>query len=510
MMGKCKNVLLPLLLLVLHISGFFAAPSGHGEEAFIGVNIGTQISDMPSPTDVVSLLKDQQIRHVRLFNADQAMLKALANTGISVVVTIPNDLIIGIGESNATAAKWVSQNILTHIPSTRITAIAVGSNILATLPNAARVLVNAMNFTHSALVGARLDSQIKVSTPLSSDVILESFPPSRAHFNSSWLGVMDPLLKFLDSTGSYLMLNVYPYFAYVSSNGTIALDYALFRPLPPNKDAIDSSTFLHYTNVFDAMVDAAYFAMLNLSYSNIPVVVTESGWPSKGELSEPDATHDNANTYNSNLISRVLNGIGTPKRPGVAVSTYIYELYNEDKNPGLASQQNWGLFNRIGVAVYTLHLNGSWTMFQNDTKKPTFCVAKQSADAALVQSGLDWACGPGKVNCSPLTQGQPCYDPNGSTRLSSHASYAFDAYYHSQGMTDTECDFRGAATLTTTDPSHGSCLYPGSVGRNGSLTNGTSLVPSTNSTDSGCGSQYLHDSNALIISSLIVCFAFWL
>ncbi|KAL3510515.1 hypothetical protein ACH5RR_029916 [Cinchona calisaya] len=69
----------------------------------------------------------------------------------------------------------------------------------------------------------------------------------------------------------------------------------------------DRNTLLHYTNVFDAVVDAAYFAMSYLNFTNIPVIVTESGWPSKGGSSEPDTTLDNGNTYNSNLIRHVLN-----------------------------------------------------------------------------------------------------------------------------------------------------------------------------------------------------------
>lgn len=72
---------------------------------------------------------------------------------------------------------------------------------------------------------------------------------------------MIPLLKFLQSMGSFLMLNVYPYYDYMQSNHFIPPDSALFRPLPPNKEAVDANTILHYTNVFDAVVDAAYFAM---------------------------------------------------------------------------------------------------------------------------------------------------------------------------------------------------------------------------------------------------------
>lgn len=154
-------------------------------EPFIGVNIGTDLSDMPHPTQVVALLKAQQIRHVRLYDADQAMLLALAKTGIQVAVTVPNEEILAIGQSNSTAANWVSRNVVAHYPATNITAICVGSEVLTTLPNAAKVLVSAIKYIHSALVASNLDRQVKVSTPLSSSIILDSFPPSQAFFNRS-------------------------------------------------------------------------------------------------------------------------------------------------------------------------------------------------------------------------------------------------------------------------------------------------------------------------------------
>ncbi|KAG1330557.1 glucan endo-1,3-beta-glucosidase 3 [Cocos nucifera] len=396
---------------------------------------------MPSPTQVVALLKSQEIRHVRLYDADPAMLAALANTGIRVTVSVPNEQLLGVGQSNATAANWISRNVVAHVPAVNITAVAVGSEVLTALPNAAPLLVPALRYVHAALVAANLDRQIKVSTPHSSSIILDSFPPSQAFFNRTLEPVMVPMLKFLQSTGSYLMLNVYPYYDYMQSNGVIPLDYALFRPLPPNKEAVDANTLLHYTNVFDAVVDAAYFAMAYLNVTNVPVVVLESGWPHKGDPSEePDATSDNADTYNSNLIRHVLNSTGTPKHPGIAVPTYIYELYDEDQRPGTLSERNWGLFDANGVPVYTLHLTGSGVLLANDTTNQTYCIAKEGADAKLLQAALDWACGPGKVDCSVLMQGQPCYDPY---TVEAHATYAFNAYYHGMGMGSGTCYFNG-------------------------------------------------------------------
>ncbi|KAL4391962.1 hypothetical protein AHAS_Ahas03G0297500 [Arachis hypogaea] len=468
-------------------------------EAFIGVNIGTSLSDMPHPTQVVALLKSQQIHHVRLYDADQAMLIALAKTGIEVSVSVPNEELLAIAQSNSTAANWVYRNVVAHYPSTNITSICVGSEVLTTLPNVAKILVNALKYIHSALVASNLDRQIKVSTPLSSSMILDSFPPSQAFFNRSLNPILIPMLDFLQSTGSYLMLNIYPYYDYMESNGVIPLDYALFKPLPPNKEAIDSNTLVHYTNVFDAVVDAAYFAMSFLNFTNIPVVVTETGWPSKGDRNEPDATLDNANAYNSNLIKHVLNMTGTPKHPGIAISTYIYELYNEDTKAGPLSEKNWGLFDANGKPIYILHLTGSGAVLANDTTNQTYCVAKDDADPKMLQAGIDWACGPGKVDCSPLLQGQPCYEPD---NVVAHANYAFDTYYHLMGRSSEACNFNQMATISTSNPSHGSCVFPpGSLGKNGTFGNVTAA--SMNSTSLDSSANNVHRSLVLVIGVVV-------
>ena len=317
---------------------------------------------------------------------------------------------------------------------------------------------------------------------------------------------------------------MYPYYEYLQANGVIPLDYALFRPLPPNKEAVDANTLLHYNNVLDAVVDAAYFAMAAMNITNLPVIVAETGWPSKGDpTKEPDATADNAATYNSNLIKHVLSGNGTPKHPGIAVSAFIYELYNEDLKPGPVSERNWGLFQANGVPAYQLHLTGAGEMLANDTTNQTFCVARSGADEKMLQAALDWACGPGRVDCGVLLQGEQCYEPD---TVQAHATYAFNAYYRSMGMAPGTCYFNGVAAVTTTDPSekeyamascffprslirppffagHDSCLFVGG-GKNGTMVNGTIVAPATNSTDTGAAPLVLSLSGSFQLAGLLL------
>lgn len=429
------------------------------DEPYVGVNLGTDVSNFLSPTDLVAFLQLQQITHVRLYDADGDILRALARTKIRVIVSVPNNQLLGIGSSNATAAAWIRRNVAAYYPQTVIIAVAVGDEVLTTIPSSSPVLMPAIESLYSALVTARLHTRIKISTPHAASLVLDPFPPSQAFFNQSLNPVLSPLLQFLSRTQSPLMMNLYPYYVFMQNKGVVPLDNSLFKPLTPSKEMVDPNTLLHYTNVFDAMIDAVYFSLKNLNFTDIVVLVTETGWPSKGDSKEPYATTENADTYNSNLIKHVFDRSGTPLHPELTSSVYIYELFNEDLRSPPVSEANWGLFYGNSTPVYLLHVSGTGTFLANDTTNQTYCVAEDDVDSRTLQAALDWACGPGRSNCSEIQPGETCYQPN---NVKNHASYAFNNYYQKEGRAAGSCDFKGVATITTTDPSHGSCIYPGS------------------------------------------------
>ncbi|VVA97508.1 unnamed protein product [Arabis nemorensis] len=458
--------------------------------AFIGVNIGTDLTNMPSPSDIVTLLKSRQITHVRLYDANSHMLKAFANTSIEVMVGVTNEEILKIGRFPSAAALWVNKNVAAYIPSTNITAIAVGSEVLTATPHVAPILASALNNIHKALVASNLNFQVKVSSPMSMDIMPKPFPPSTSTFSPSWNTTVYQLLQFLKNTGSYFMLNAYPYYGYTTANGIFPLDYALFKQLSSVKQIVDPNTLLHYNSMFDAMVDAAYYSMEALNFSKIPVVVTETGWPSFGGSDEAAATVENAETFNNNLIKRVFNNSGPPSQPDMPINTYIYELYNEDKRSGPVSERNWGILFPNGTSVYPLSLSGgSESAALNGSL--LFCVAKADADDDKLQDGLNWACGQGRANCAAIQPGQPCFLPND---IKSHASFAYNDYYQKMKSAGGTCDFDGTAITTTRDPSYRTCAYTGSANANANATGGN-FTPAL-----GPVSPLGGNANALIIS----------
>ena len=115
------------------------------------------------------------------------------------------------------------------------------------------------------------------------------------------MGYMHEILNFHVQTGSKLYVNMYLFFFAYKGSKEIPLDYVLFEP---NKGFEDPITNLFYDNMLFA-IDSVYFEISMLGYNGITICVSETGWPSKGDVDEVGATLDNAAKYNGNLISMV-------------------------------------------------------------------------------------------------------------------------------------------------------------------------------------------------------------
>jgi len=142
---------------------------------------------------------------------------------------------------------------------------------------------------------------------------------------------------------------------HVCSCCRVSLDYALSDP--SHVGAVDPDTRLQYTSMLYAQVDAVTFAAARLGYGNVPVHVSETGWPSKGDANEVGATVENARQYNRNLLMRQISGEGTPLRPKLRLEVYLFALFNEDMKPGPTSERNYGLYQPDMSMVYNVGLN---------------------------------------------------------------------------------------------------------------------------------------------------------
>lgn len=446
----------------------------------VGINYGRKADNLPPASKVVQLIKSQGINKLKLYDADPAALHAFSGTDIKITIALPNEELSNVARRLSRAYAWVQKNVVAYVPGTQITAIAVGNEVFAASNDLTSYLVPAMKNIHMALVKYNLDGIIKVSSPLATSVLQNSFPPSAGLFKSDLVETtIKPMLDFLSQTGSSLMVNVYPFFAYEGDANDISLDYALFRP---NAGVRDSNTGLLYTNLFDAQLDAVFSAMSALGYKNLDIVVSETGWPSKGDEGETGANLDNAAAYNGNLVKHVLSNSGTPLMPKASLDTFIFALFNENQKPGPTSERNYGLFYPTEEHVYSIALtpaamnNQAPTSGNNSSSTPatsvqhhrssvttpvgaseTWCVANSKIDTSKLQAALDYACGEGAADCKQIQPGASCYNPN---TLEAHASYAFNSYYQKNSRKTGTCDFQGAAYVVTQPPSYGDCKFP--------------------------------------------------
>jgi len=329
------------IILIVCIAIFCCSILADG--AKIGVNYGMDGSDLPPADQVVTLMKNNNIGKMRIFQANRDALKAFANSGIDVIVGVGNNELQLISSNQDAANGWVNDNVRPLYPATNIKYIAVGNEVLSGTQYVS-YLVPAMRNIQTAIQNANLQNNIKVSTTHASDVN-NGFPPSKGVFKDEVKDTMKSLLQFLSDHGSPFLANIYPYFSYIGNRGSISLEYSLFKSTSTVVQDGDRS----YNNLFDALVDTFLSAIEALGYPNIPLIVTESGWPSGGA---DVATVDNARAYNNNLIRHVLSNAGTPKRPGTSIETYIFSLFNEDKKPGAETERHFGLFYPNQQSVY--------------------------------------------------------------------------------------------------------------------------------------------------------------
>ncbi|OAY61233.1 glucan endo-1,3-beta-glucosidase isoform X1 [Manihot esculenta] len=425
----------------------------------VGVNYGTVANNLPPPTQVASFLKTQTtIDRIKIFDANPDILRAFANTGILVTVTVGNGDIPSLAKLPA-AQAWIANNILPFHPKTIIKYIAVGNEILATSDKSLIAhTLPAMKALKSALELANV-TNIQVSTPHSLGILSSSEPPSTGRFRKGYdQRIFAPILDFHRKTKSPFMVNPYPYFGFRPET----LNYALFRP---NAGVFDPATGKNYTNMFDAQLDAVYSAMKRLGYEDVDIVVAETGWPSVGDPNQPGVSMENALSYNGNLVKHVNSRKGTPLMPNRTFETYIFSLFNENLKPGI-SEQNFGLFKPDLTPVYDVGVlrnaqakgptSGTRAVAPSSSPDRKWCVPRSDASDAALQKNIDYACSSG-INCRPIQAGGPCFDPN---TVRSHASYAMNAYYQSFGRQDFNCDFNHTGVVTTTDPSYEACSYP--------------------------------------------------
>ncbi|CAA6666398.1 unnamed protein product [Spirodela intermedia] len=298
-----------------------------------GINYGRIADNIPPPESVVTLLKASKIKNVRIYDADHSVLTAFKGSGLELDISISEDR----------AMSWLKENVQAFLPDTHIRELQ-------------EALLGACKNIYDALDKLQLTDLIQVSTAHSEAVFANSYPPSSCTFKEEVIQYIMPLLQFFFTSRiapSTSMLTLFWHTRAIQNILTLNMLY-LSRTL----EYMTQKTDLHYDNMFDAQIDAAYAALEALGFEKMEVRVSETGWASDGDKDEAGASVENARTYNYNLRKRLFKRKGTPLRPKMVVKAYVFALFNENLKPGPASERHYGLFKADGSIAYDIGFSG--------------------------------------------------------------------------------------------------------------------------------------------------------
>ncbi|CAK8542820.1 unnamed protein product [Lathyrus sativus] len=425
----------------------------------LGVNWGTQATHKLPPETVVQMLKDNGIQKVKLFDADDTTMSALAGTGIEVMVAIPNNQLADMNDYKR-AQQWVRKNVTRYNfdGGVKIKYVAVGNEpFLKSYNNSfLNITLPALQNIQNAINEAGLGDAVKATVPLNADVYespVDNPLPSAGVFRPDINGLMTQMVQFLNKNAAPFTVNIYPFLS-LYGNDDFPFNYAFF-------DGVDkpiNDNGIQYTNVFDANFDTLVSALKSVGFGDTPILVGEVGWPTEGDKS---ATTGNAIRFYNGLLSRLAANKGTPRRPGF-IEVYLFGLIDEDAKsiaPG-NFERHWGIFRYDGQPKFTMDLSG-----QNQNKlligaqnvkylDQSWCVFNPNAkDLSKLNDNIDYACTFG--DCTALGYGSSCnnLDANGN------ASYAFNMYYQVQNQDHQACNFQGLAKITTENISTPTCNF---------------------------------------------------
>ena len=312
----------------------------------IGVNYATgEMQDHIPNIQGIPLVRTWGVDKLKFFWRDTIQLKYAQDVGIrKVAIAIQNSELDTVA-SDPNKAFEILQPFQRF--DSLIEFIIVGNELDIQLSSK---LLPSMRNVQSSIES--LGMSAKVTTPFTMGLVgwTKITPPSDTVFEESWVPTLLPVLDFLKTTNSSFMVNIYPYLQWLNHKDLYDLDYALLRP---TNSYTDTNTGLTYDSLFDHEFDAIYYALKAEGYSDLPIVVGETGWPTAGR---EEATILNACIFTNRLIKSAT--AGTPARPNVLKQFYLFEAFDEKHKPGPDTERDYGIAFESGDPKYPIN----WTL----------------------------------------------------------------------------------------------------------------------------------------------------
>jgi len=336
-MAKPRISMAPLLLQCL-----LAASALLGADGVLGLNLALMQQANPiTPAHRLKALMGT-VDNIKLYDYNPAYLTALQHVGCKhVVVAVPNGEMQGVA-ANPTAASNILGTLAPYVAAGMQFTIAVGNEPLAPFYNGAFApyLVPALTAMETALKARGWETTVQLTVPFSYDFMAVSYPPENGVFTSSTIGTVTTVAEILANNSWPFFVNIYPYFAFVAEQ--VPQAYGLLE----TSDTIDG---IFYLNLLAAQVAALRAALLRvdatLNATTLPIVVSETGWPTAGG---PTANVALAAAYVNNAVAY------SSTQP-----LYLFEAFDELDKPGAAIEGHWGLLTEDGAMKYPIP--GLWS-----------------------------------------------------------------------------------------------------------------------------------------------------
>ncbi|GMN33409.1 hypothetical protein TIFTF001_004142 [Ficus carica] len=426
----------------------------------LGVNWGTMASHPLHPSIVVKLLKDNGIKKVKLFDADDWTVSSLAGSGIEVMVAIPNDQLNKFANSYNHAKDWVKENVTKHLRDNGgvdIRYVGVGNEPFLASYNGSFIKPTfpALKNVQKALNEAGVGDKIKATIPLNADVYESSSnTPSDGNFRNDIRDLMLQIVRFLNDNKSPFTVNIYPFLS-LYENANFPQEFAFFD----GSKTINDKNNTRYDNVFDANHDTLVWSLKKAGVPDLKILVGEVGWPTDGNK---NANVGLAKKFYDGLLKKLAKNKGTPLRPG-HMETYLFSLFDEDIKsvaPG-HFERHWGIFRYDGLPKFSMDFTGQgqdkmlvaakgvqylekkWCVLDSDVK-----------NMSAVGPEVNYACS--LSDCTSLGPGTSC----GELGDRETASYAFNMYFQMNDQSVEACGFSGMGKIVTQNASRGNCLFP--------------------------------------------------
>ncbi|KAJ4814958.1 hypothetical protein LUZ62_027524 [Rhynchospora pubera] len=435
--------------------------SGIGAVSGLGVNWGT-VTYHPLPIDtVVQLLKDNNIKKLKLFGVEHEILTALAGSDIEVMVTVTNDHLADMGSFDA-VKEWVKVNLIHYLElkkGVNIAYVAVGNEPFLKDYNGKynNVVFPALKNIQNALNAANY-SRIKATIPINADVLYSpdiNHVPSAGVWRKDIADLMNQIVAFYHKNSAPFTVNIHPFLSLYYGKGKFPVDYAFFDG--NSKPLMDMGA--SYTNVLDANYDTLVTVLNKAGYKNMPIIVGEIGWPTDGDI---NANVTLAQKFYKGLVKHLATKKGTPLRTNNQMNVYLFSLIDEEDKSILPGdfERHWGIFSYDGQPKFELDITGKGGKNTLVGAKDVMYLSKQwcvvspsVTKKATLEANADYACK--NAHCTSLGNGSSCSNLD----YRGQASYAFNSYFQNFDQQSASCHFDGLATITTKDPSSGSCKF---------------------------------------------------